>query len=506
MANLFLNIPVPTSNAAGAPVDVSAMGKTKSLVIGGGFNATVNVEFATDLGNGWAPLATFHQSGNLTIDVACGFLRAVTSNYVSGAPNLDVGSDDSGTTVANLVSAGTAVDISALPKFKTVVVPDGWFGSIEASEDGVVWAEIFSFPVSAPKGQSREFVAQFARQVPTGLLIDVVIAGAGDGGGGAGAASSLLSIYGDGSFGDYTTAGDETWDAVTGAPGAPTGLPASSFYPYAFFNNLTISPGDSVAVGQFTDVPLAKAVIIFVKDTLTIGAGGRIHVNGGDGAANGSGGSAGGLGRNAIYGSIANGGNGADGNPAFASGPGTNGLGGSDRPAQTAGVRIGGTGGAGGTGGTQPGGLGGVDEILPSWPYSLAIAISIASINVAIGGGNGGGSGGNSASSGGGSGGGGAGTLVIFAKNIVAPAGSLQAIGGVGGAPFSSENVPGGGGGGGTGGTIIVVTDNTTLAGVTSVVGGAGSAGAGVPQFDGTAGGPGEAIGFNPMLAAQIPV
>lgn len=95
MANVFLNIPVPTSDGAGAAVDVSAMGKTKSLVIGGGFRATVNVEYAIgDTPTDWAPLATFLQAGNLTIDVACQWIRAVTSDYVSGTPNLDVGSND----------------------------------------------------------------------------------------------------------------------------------------------------------------------------------------------------------------------------------------------------------------------------------------------------------------------------------------------------------------------------------------------------------------------------
>lgn len=508
MGNVFVNIPVPTSNAAGAAVDVSSMGKTKSLVIGGTFRATVNVEYATDTGNGWAPLATFQQGGNLTVDVACGFIRAVTSGYISGTPNLDVGSDDAGTTIAVLTADGASVDISTLPKFKTVVVPNGFEGKIEASEDGTSWAEIFSFAVMQPTGQSREFVAQFARVIGAvdGTAVDVVIAGASDGGGGGGAASELLSIYGDGSFGNYTTSGDETWDAIAGAPGAPA-APAGTFFPFAFFNNLTITAGDAVAVGGFTDAPTAKAVVIFVKGTLTIGAGGSIHVNGGDGAPNiNGGGSVGGLGRNAIYGSISDGGNGADGNAAFSAGPGGDGSGGSDRPALSSATRIGGVGGAGGTGSANAGGAGGVDAIQPSWPYSLTAAMSIASILTAIGGGNGGGSGGNGASGGGGSGGGGAGTLVIFAKTIVAPAGSLQAIGGAGGTPSSTENQPAGGGGGGTGGTIIIVTDNTTLSGVTDVSGGAGSAGAGVPANPGTDGGPGEAIAFNPMRAAQIAV
>lgn len=180
MANLFVNIPVPVANGVGAAVDVSAMGKTKSLVCGGGFAATVNVEYSTDaLGDEWAPLATFQQSGNLTIDVAAHWMRAVTSEYKSGAPNLDVGSSDAGTTFALLTADGASVDISALPLFKTVIAPSK--AIVEVSEDGVSWAQIFSLPDGGD--ESREVVGQFARVVGG---VDVTIAAANDGGGAGG--------------------------------------------------------------------------------------------------------------------------------------------------------------------------------------------------------------------------------------------------------------------------------------------------------------------------------
>lgn len=120
------------------------------------------------------------------------------------------------------------------------------------------------------------------------------------GGGGGGAAAQLLSIYGDGSFGDHVTAGDETWttDVALPPPGAPT-VPVGSSIVSAFFNNLTISPGNSVTVGGLTDQATQAAVVIFVKGTLSIGAGARIHVNGGNGGGPGSVG----LGRKAISGS-----------------------------------------------------------------------------------------------------------------------------------------------------------------------------------------------------------
>lgn len=193
--NLFLSIPVPAANGVGAAVDVSAMAKTKSIVCGGGFDATVNVEYSTDdAGNGpWAPLATFHQSGNLTIDVAAHWMRAVTSAYKGGTSNLDVGASDDGTVFALLTSDGSPVDISALPVLKTVVTPSGFAGNIELSEDGVSWAQIFSFQNGG--GATRRIVAQFARSMGGA---DVWIGGANENGAAAGARFANARVNQDG--------------------------------------------------------------------------------------------------------------------------------------------------------------------------------------------------------------------------------------------------------------------------------------------------------------------
>jgi len=184
MANLFVNIPAPAANGAGSPVDVSTFGRTKSIVCGGGFAATVNVEYSTDdVGAGpWAPLATFLQAGNLTIDVAAHWMRAVTSEYKSGAPNVDAGSSDAGSLFALLPADGSSVDISALPLLKTVVTPSGFAGNVEVSEDGISWAQIFSFQNGG--AVTRSVVAQFARVVGG---MDVWMAGANDAGAGGGA-------------------------------------------------------------------------------------------------------------------------------------------------------------------------------------------------------------------------------------------------------------------------------------------------------------------------------
>jgi hypothetical protein len=504
MANLFVNLPAPAANGAGAPVDVSAMGKTKSIVCGGGFAATVNVEYSTDVAGAgpWAPLATFLQAGNLTIDVAAHWMRAVTSSYQGGAPNVDVGSSDAGSLFALLPAAGTPVDVSALPLLKTVVTPSGFAGNVEVSEDGISWAQIFSFQNGG--AVTRSVVAKFAR-VSGGS--DVWIGGAGDAGAGAGGASALLSLYGDGSFGDHTTAGEETWTTVTGAPGAPV-VPGGVEFPFAFFNDLTISPGDSVAVGDLNDKESASAVVIFVKGTLTIGAGARIHSNGGDAAPSTlRGPGAVGLGRHAIVGS-SDGGNGGLG--ALGPSAGIGGVSSGNQPALSWASMSNpvGRGGAS-TGVVQLGGICGQSPSV-SWPYSLSQAISVAALLYTIGGGGGGGGGGAASINDiGGSGGGGGATVVIFARKIVASPGSIQCKGGNGGEAISAEpgvNQNAGGGMGGCGGTIIIVTDEATIAGICDVSGGVGGFPSEGGGNQGATGNPGAIVAMNPMLAAQIPV
>lgn len=269
MANVFVNIPVLASNGAGAAVDVSTMGRTKSLVIGGGFRATVNVEYATDaLGTVWAPLATFHQSGNVTIDVAAHWLRAVTSDYQSGAPNLDVGSSDAGSSFILLPLSGAATDVSALPLFKTVVTPPGFAGTIDVSEDGVSWAQIFAFQNGG--GMSREIVAQFAR-VTGGM--DVYIGGANADGASAPAFDPTRASY----FEDFLNAAgliltvapplNSSFEILT----LPTNVdPTYNAGLGSWFLNPPTNPGDAVetyltftVAGGGTAPPDSRASIAF---------------------------------------------------------------------------------------------------------------------------------------------------------------------------------------------------------------------------------------------------
>jgi len=145
MANQFVNLPVPLSNTAGAAVDVSEMGATKTIVVGGPFKGTVDIEFATDdVGAGpWAPVpnASFvNQGGRVTADFAARWMRASMQRYQSGTPNADVGGSGAGSKFALLTS--TPADISALPGLKTVVSSGAVI--VEISLDGISWSQAFS--------------------------------------------------------------------------------------------------------------------------------------------------------------------------------------------------------------------------------------------------------------------------------------------------------------------------------------------------------------------------
>lgn len=188
MPNVFLDIPVPAANGPGAAVDISSMGKTKSIVCGGVFAATVNLEISTDNAAAvWAPLATFHQSGNLTIDVAAHWIRANVTDHKSGSANVDIGASDAGSQFVMLPGDGSSVDISALPQFKTVIAVPGFAGNIEVSEDGVSWAQIWSMQIGG--AQSRDVVGQFARVIGGQA---VWMGGSNDGGGSGGETAFAL--------------------------------------------------------------------------------------------------------------------------------------------------------------------------------------------------------------------------------------------------------------------------------------------------------------------------
>jgi len=179
--NLFVNIPVPSSNGSGAPVDTSALGYTKTVSVSGSFVAGVTIEFSNELvPTQWAPLVTFTNPDGFTFDVACHWMRATVRDYKGGAPQCNVGATDDGATFASLAATpgngvGPAVDVSMLALFKTVTVGGPFRGNvqIEVSVDGITdWSQI-GFGFSNPNAQSAVVAAQWMRVVRAGVpLID----------------------------------------------------------------------------------------------------------------------------------------------------------------------------------------------------------------------------------------------------------------------------------------------------------------------------------------------
>lgn len=161
MANVFVNLPMPAFNGAGAAVDVSTMGGLKTIVVAGTFDeATIAVEISEEAAGptqAWAPIAMF-QSGDTRRLVRCAarYMRVNVSGRKTSLPfsaNADVGANDAGALFATIAmpalnGPGAAVDVSALGGFSTFVVGGTFPGAtigIEGSEDGTDYAPICAF-------------------------------------------------------------------------------------------------------------------------------------------------------------------------------------------------------------------------------------------------------------------------------------------------------------------------------------------------------------------------
>lgn len=298
-------------------------------------------------------------------------------------------------------------------------------------------------------------------------------------------AQSGLAFFGDGSDGDV----DITSGAFSSVPITNNALTRD-----AFFDDLDLSGGDLDCAGYR----------LFVKGTLTIDAGYKIHRNGNDGGdgagvVQGSGGAAlaaASLGATAAGGNGGRGSDGAEngdnGSAGSASSPSLGGAGAAGGAGGTDGLYTGGTGAAGGAV-TAPTAAKGGFRAPPLAAILKEIETTVAKIKGGSGGGGGGGGGAEFAEFGGGGGGGGSGGGVVFiaAKIIDNADGTISANGGDGGdgAAGAAGGEDGGGGGGGGGGLMILIYNSATW-GTEQVSGGA----AGTGKVDGTAGAVGTLI------------
>jgi hypothetical protein len=177
MSNFFAALPVPAGNGAGAPVDVSAAGSLKALVIAGAFDAALNVEVSED-GVTYETAATYTGPTTALLDMAAQFMRVVISGYVSGTPVVAVGAIGTGGAFAALaVPAGNGVgaptNVSAMGIPKTLVVggPFEATVTIEISEDGVTFGAIPGVPsFSVPDLVTTPVIAAFMRVRVSGYV------------------------------------------------------------------------------------------------------------------------------------------------------------------------------------------------------------------------------------------------------------------------------------------------------------------------------------------------
>ena len=164
---------MPVGNGPGASVDTSAMGKEKSIVVGGTFvGATVAIEVSEN-GTEFQPIHLFSFADKQVIPVAAQFMR-VNVLGLSAEPfsaTADVGANDNGALFVALPlpagnGAGASVDVSALGNFTTFVVGGEFRNasiSIEISEDGVEFASCGANFSDLGNVQSKVVVANFMR-------------------------------------------------------------------------------------------------------------------------------------------------------------------------------------------------------------------------------------------------------------------------------------------------------------------------------------------------------
>ena len=202
--NSYVTLPAPAGIGAGAAVDVSLMAATKTVGSIQSAGTVVVIEVALDAGGTkWAPIFSFNNTGQTTLQVASHWMRARVIAFPTGgsAPDVSVGAPDATAQFVTLVAPagnadGAAVDVTAMDAFKTIQVSGAFEGvlSIFISEDGVDYAKLCQFTSAGE--QSLIVVPKFMRvhragvtntsATPPTVLVASAPIGTGGGGGGSG--------------------------------------------------------------------------------------------------------------------------------------------------------------------------------------------------------------------------------------------------------------------------------------------------------------------------------
>lgn len=162
MPNIYVNLPMPALNGAGAAVDVSAMGKVKTIAVTGDMaKASVTIEASADGGVSWGPVISFTEPEVVNEQlVAANRLRVFVRGRIVGdgfGAVSNVGGDPGGVQVIALAlpatpsgnGTGAATSAAAIGTFRTFICAGTFPGArvlIEGTNDGgVTWAPILMF-------------------------------------------------------------------------------------------------------------------------------------------------------------------------------------------------------------------------------------------------------------------------------------------------------------------------------------------------------------------------
>jgi len=187
MPNLFVSLPLPPGSGVGAPADVSAMGRDKTIIVDGSVAGTVvTIEASVD-GVTFAPVATFATGtlGEMVVSIAAKFLRTRVAGTVAG---VTVSANDNGGLFSALTlpvgnGIGPTFNASEHGSFSSFIVGGVFPGAavnIQGSADGVIWATVASFN-GAGGIISRDEIADLYRVVVSGRGAGVFTATAGVG-------------------------------------------------------------------------------------------------------------------------------------------------------------------------------------------------------------------------------------------------------------------------------------------------------------------------------------
>lgn len=247
MALSLVSLAAPTSDGTGVPSSLAGLGRDKIFIVAGTYtgNATISIEVSGSAdGENFVPLITARRPGAHRVEVAAMRARVVVDGYdrvTPFAPDIDVaaeeGSDDP-VTVALVApaesGAGAAVDVSAMPDWRSVYVTGTWSGSvvIEGSQDGTNWTQItpgFQRPGMHTARSAVRFLRVtrdgFDRNLPgtpTIHVVGIVTAGGGVEFGGAPPAVAAGGAS-DAGVAETAARSDHTHAAPAAAPAAPMG-------------------------------------------------------------------------------------------------------------------------------------------------------------------------------------------------------------------------------------------------------------------------------------------